>query len=144
MRLPRNSAAYFALILALCVSTFPCRAQDFHGSLVGTVSDASGARVPSAVIIIQASESSMERRANTNDRGEFRLADLAPGNYRVTVQAPGFADANSTVIISVSTVRDISVVLNPASSQQQVTFPLRPLPLPRSPWTPPPPSMAAW
>ena len=120
MRLPRNSAAYFALILALCVSTFPCRAQDFHGSLVGTVSDASGARVPSAVIIIQASESSMERRANTNDRGEFRLADLAPGTYRVTVQAPGFADANSTVIISVSTVRDISVVLNPASSQQQV------------------------
>src|SRR5580692_8768207 len=120
MRFPPNPAPYFAVILALIVSTFSGRAQDFHGSLVGTVSDPSGARVPSAVIIIQASESSIERRANSNDRGEFRLADLAPGTYRVTVQAPGFADANSTVTVSVSTVRDISVVLNPASSQQQV------------------------
>jgi Carboxypeptidase regulatory-like domain/TonB dependent receptor len=120
MRSPRNPAPYFALILALFVSTFPIRAQDFHGSLVGTVSDTSGARVPSAVIIIQASESSLERRANANDRGEFTLADLTPGTYRVTVQAPGFADASSTVIVSVSTVRYISVVLNPASSQQQV------------------------
>src|SRR5580693_2357557 len=120
MRLPRNPACCFTLMLALFGWKLPCQAQDFHGSLVGTVSDTSGARIPSAVIIIQASESSMERRANANDRGEFRLADLAPGTYRVTVQAPGFADASSTVIVSVSTVRYILVVLNPAASQQQV------------------------
>src|SRR5580658_4350815 len=120
MRLPRNPACCFTLMLALFGWKLPCQAQDFHGSLVGTVSDTSGARIPSAVIIIQASESSMERRANANDSGEFRLADLAPGTYRVTVQAPGFADASSTVIVSVSTVRYISVVLNLASSQQQV------------------------
>jgi hypothetical protein len=120
MHSPRYPARYLALILALIVSTFSGRAQDFHGSLVGTVSDTSGARVPSAVIIIQASESSLERRATANDSGEFRLADLTPGTYRVTVQAPGFADASSTVIVSVSTARYISVVLNPASSQQQV------------------------
>jgi hypothetical protein len=120
MRLPRNPACCFTLMLALFGWKLPCQAQDFHGSLVGTVSDTSGARIPSAVIIIQASESSIERRANANDSGEFRLADLTPGTYRVTVQAPGFADASSTVIVSVSTVRYISVVLNPASSQQQV------------------------
>jgi hypothetical protein len=107
-------------MLALFGWKLPCQAQDFHGSLVGTVSDTSGARIPSAVIIIQASESSIERRANANDSGEFRLADLTPGTYRVTVQAPGFADASSTVIVSVSTVRYILVVLNPAPSQQQV------------------------
>src|SRR5580700_2669466 len=120
MRLPRNPACCFTLMLALFGWKLPCQAQDFHGSLVGTVSDTSGARIPSAVIIIQASESSIERRANANDSGEFRLADLTPGTYRVTVQAPGFADASSTVIVSVSTVRYILVVLNPASSQQQV------------------------
>ena len=62
MRLSRKLAPYFALILALFVSTFPGRAQDFHGSLIGTVNDSSGGRIPSAVIIIQASESSIERR----------------------------------------------------------------------------------
>jgi hypothetical protein len=120
MRLRRKPGSYFPLVLAFFFATFPCHAQDFHGSLIGTVNDSSGGRIPSAVIIIQAIESSMERRAKSDDRGEFRLADLAPGNYRVTVQAPGFADANSTVTVSVSTVRDITVVMNPAASQQQV------------------------
>ena len=49
---------YFAFILMVSAAF----AQDFRGSLVGTVNDTSGARVPSAVIIIQASESSIERR----------------------------------------------------------------------------------
>src|ERR1035441_7925213 len=120
MRSSRKLARYFALILALFVSTFPGRAQDFHGSLVGTVNDTSGGRITSAVIIIKASESSIERRAKSDDRGEFRLPAPAPGACRVTVQAPGFADANSTVTVSVSTTRDITVVMNPAPSQQQV------------------------
>src|SRR6202162_2927046 len=120
MRIPRSFRSYFVLILALSFAVFPSKAQDFRGSLIGTVNDASGARIPSAVIIIQASESSIERRATSNARGEFRFADLTPTTYHVSVQAPGFADANSTVTVSVSSARDITVVMNPAASQQQV------------------------
>ncbi len=117
MHLTRNSIYCFGLILALA---FPGWAQDFRGSLIGNVNDTSGARIPSAVIILRASESSIERRTQSDDRGEFRFSDLAPASYRVTVQASGFADAVSTVTVNVSSARDITVTLNPAPAQQQV------------------------
>ena len=120
MRFDRTPKSYFALILTLSFAPFFCRAQDFHGSLIGTVKDSSGARIPSAAIVLQARESSVERRAKSDDRGEFRFSDLAPATYRVTVQAPGFADASSTVTVSVSSARDITVTMHPAPSQQQV------------------------
>jgi hypothetical protein len=120
MRFNRTPKPYFALIFALSLSPFPGRAQDFRGSLIGTVNDSSGGRIPSAVIIIQARESSMERRATSDNRGEFRFSDLAPATYRVTVEAPGFADASSFVTVSVSSAREIAVSMHPAPSQQQV------------------------
>jgi outer membrane receptor protein involved in Fe transport len=120
MRFHRTPISYFALMLVLSLSSFSGRAQDFRGSLIGTVNDSSGGRIPSAVIIIQARESSMERRATSDNRGEFRFSDLAPATYRVTVQAPGFADASSFVTVSVSSAREIAVSMHPAPSQQQV------------------------
>ncbi|HEV8038302.1 MAG TPA: TonB-dependent receptor [Bryobacteraceae bacterium] len=120
MRSRPQPAPYYALLLTLSVAICPSLSQDFHGSLIGTVSDSSTGRIASAAIIIQASESSIERRTKSDSRGEFRFADLAPGNYHVTVHASGFADASSTVTVSVSTARDIAVVMNPAPSQQQV------------------------
>src|ERR1700730_9175927 len=100
MRFDRPLKSYIALILAHSIVAFFCRAQDFHGSLVGTVNDTSGARIPSAAIVLHANESSVQRRAKSDDRGEFRFSDLAPATYRVTVQAPGFAEASSTVTVS--------------------------------------------
>ena len=73
------------------------------------------------MITIRASESNIERQTKSDDRGEFRFSDLAPASYRVTVQASGFADAVSTVTVNVSSARDITVTLNPAPSQQQVS-----------------------
>jgi hypothetical protein len=80
--------------------------------------DSSGARVPSAEILLQATESSIERQTKSDSRGEFRFNDLLPGAYKVTVRAPGFADAISTVTVSVSFAREISVTLNPAANRQ--------------------------
>ena len=97
-----------------------CRAQDFHGSLAGTVNDATGGRVPSAVIILEASQSSVERRTRSDHRGEFRFNDLAPGAYRVTAEAAGFAEAHANVAVSISLTREITVTLQPAPAQQRV------------------------
>src|ERR1700735_2797542 len=48
------------LSAAVCFIPLLCAAQEFHGSLRGTVQDASGARIPSATIVLHAAESSME------------------------------------------------------------------------------------
>jgi hypothetical protein len=109
-------AVVFALSLIPALSLAP--AQDFRGSVVGAVMDSSGARVPSAEILLQATESSLERQTKSDSRGEFRFNDLLPGVYKVTVRAPGLAEAVSTVTVSVSFAREISVTLNPAATQQ--------------------------
>jgi hypothetical protein len=96
------------------------RAQNPTGSLRGAVQDASGGRVPAARIAVQALGSFIERQAASNDRGEFRLDDLPPGAYRVSVNAHGFAEARSNVTVIVSSVREITVTLNAATVRQTV------------------------
>ncbi|HEV3305778.1 MAG TPA: carboxypeptidase regulatory-like domain-containing protein [Candidatus Sulfotelmatobacter sp.] len=95
-------------------------AQNPRGSLRGTVQDATGARIPSAKIIAQLSGSSIQRESLSEDRGEFRLDDLPPGNYHITINAAGFAPAQADVTIAVATVRDITVTMTPSSVPQIV------------------------
>ena len=114
----RNFAsALFVLAIAL-VSRID--AQNSYGSLRGTVQDPTGARIPGAKIVAQLAGSSFQRQASTEDRGEFRLDDLLPGNYRIMVTAAGFAPAKDQVAVVVATVRDITVALRPSSVQQSV------------------------
>ncbi len=96
-------------------------AQNPRGSLRGAVQDATGARIPSASIVVQSVDSRMQRTATSEDRGEFRLDDLLPGAYRITVSAAGFAPAQAHVSIAVSSVREVTVTLQPATPAESVS-----------------------
>ncbi|MFY9726252.1 MAG: carboxypeptidase regulatory-like domain-containing protein [Bryobacteraceae bacterium] len=106
--------------LGFCLAPSVCLAQDFRGSLAGTVSDASGGRVESATVLLRASESSVERVAKSDSRGEFGFHDLLPGAYQLIVQAAGFDEARASVTVKVSSVSETDVTLRPAASQQTV------------------------
>ena len=108
------------LVLVLLPFAWICHAQDFRGSLAGAVNDATGSRVQSAAVTLQAAESSAARQTKTDTRGEFRFDDLLPGKYRLSVQAAGFADASSEVAVVVSSVREVTVTLNLAAGRQTV------------------------
>src|SRR5271170_4528527 len=110
----------FTLSLFTLLFTANLHAQNPRGSLRGTVQDATGARVASATIVARLSGSSVQREAASEERGEFRLDDLLPGNYRVIVSAKGFAPAEADVVVAVATVRDITVTMKPSSVQQTV------------------------
>jgi hypothetical protein len=110
----------FALTLFAILLTATLHAQNPRGSLRGTVQDVTGARVSSARIVLQLSGSSVQREASSEDRGEFRLDDVVPGNYRITITAAGFAPAQADVVIAVATVRDVTVTMKPSSVQQTV------------------------
>jgi hypothetical protein len=114
--LPRFIFAVFLLIFLFA----ELEAQNPHGSLRGTVQDATGARIPAAKIALQAAGSSVRREVVSEGNGEFRLDDLLPGTYRVTVTAAGFAPAEAEVAVAVSLVRDITVTLKPAAGTQTV------------------------
>ena len=113
----RRAVLVFVSALLLISSS---QAQNPRGSLRGTVQDVTGARVPSAKIVLQTGDSSMQREAVSEDRGEFRIDDLLPGSYQVTVNATGFAPAQANVSIAVSSVRDVTVTLKPLAAPETV------------------------
>jgi len=113
----RRSSLLFVSLAALATAL---QAQNPRGSLRGTVQDATGARIASAKIAVQSAGTSIRREASTEDRGEFRLDDLLPGAYRVTVSATGFAPAEADVAVAVATVRDVTVTLKPAATATTV------------------------
>src|SRR5260370_38887181 len=112
-RKPRQTA--FSILAAILLAA-ALHAQNVRGSLRGTVQDVSGARISSAKIVAQLSASSVQREAISEDRGEFRLDDLQPGNYRITITAAGFTTAQAEVVVAVATVRDITVTMKPSAA----------------------------
>ncbi len=106
----------------MCVAVLATvlQAQNPRGSLRGTVQDATGARIASAKIVVQSVDSSLQREASSEDRGGFRLDDLLPGTYHMTVSAPGFAPAQADVAVAVSSVREVTVTLKPAATSTTV------------------------
>ena len=116
----RSPRAPFVLTLFAVLLTAALYAQNPRGSLRGTVQDATGARIPYARIVAQLLGSPVLRETTTEDRGEFRLDDLLPGNYRITVTAGGFAPAQADVSIAVATGRDVTVTMKPAAASQTV------------------------
>jgi hypothetical protein len=96
------------------------QAQDFRGSLIGTVTDTGGARIGDSIIQVRSHESTLERQSISENHGQLRSGDLLPGIYCLTVSAAGFTEARSEVTIIVSSGREISVTLYPASMPQAV------------------------
>jgi len=108
------------LLAGLCLAAALSPAQTLGGSLRGVVEDVRGARIASATVSAHLNASSIERTASCDRNGTFRIDDLEPGNYRVSVSAQGFADAFADVAIAVSSVRDVTVIMNPSVVSQTV------------------------
>jgi hypothetical protein len=111
----------FAITAFLVSISLAVQAQNPRGSLRGTVQDATGARIPSARILVRSLDSAVEREATSEDRGEFRLDDLLAGAYHVTVNAAGFAEAQAEVSIVVSSVREVTVTLKAAAPSETIS-----------------------
>jgi hypothetical protein len=109
--------ARLCLTALLAIAAF---AQDFHGSLSGTITDVSGARVQGAVITISGI-GTPSRHLDSNLKGEFQFTNLPPGSYHISVASPGLATVESEVTVEVSSARQIAVTLRPSTLKQSVT-----------------------
>jgi hypothetical protein len=116
--LPRTSIVLSVLAVMLVCPAAP--AQNPRGALRGVVQDVHGGRVAQARVTARAAETPAERETASDERGEFGIENLAPGDYRVRVTATGFAEASADVAVTVSTARDIRVTLKPAGLQLTV------------------------
>jgi hypothetical protein len=86
-------------------------AQNSPGTLRGRVTDPSGAVIPNATVMATASNGN-QAAAVTDNRGVYEIRGLAPGSYKVTTSAKGFALATApTVAVSPGQVQQFDIAL---------------------------------
>jgi hypothetical protein len=92
-RISRHSVFLFLLPL-IAVVTFGAAqfasAQTNFGTIVGTVTDSSGATVPGAQVTMKNSGTNATQTANAGNGGTYTFQNLTPGTYEVTVTNKGF------------------------------------------------------
>jgi hypothetical protein len=109
-----------SIALGVAAGSFRAEAQDFRGTLMGTVSDGSGGEIASAQLSLKSIGSEEERVATSDTHGAFRFAALLPGDYKVRVKAAGFTDAQATVTVAISSTREIRITMQVAAVRQSV------------------------
>ncbi len=77
------------LALGVFVSSLPLMAQ-YRGGLQGTVTDPQGSVIPGAKVTVTSIETNRTRTVTSSGSGVYSVNGLAPGQYSVTVEAPGF------------------------------------------------------
>jgi hypothetical protein len=65
-------------------------AQTYTAAVRGTVTDASGASVPRATVIITETDRNVAHKTITDEAGRYVVTALPPGNYTLSVEAHGF------------------------------------------------------
>ena len=78
------------LLLAATFSVSTAFSQLVSATIVGSVTDSSGAVVANAKVQLTETNTGVDRNGLTNASGNFTFPNLPPGVYRVTVEVPGF------------------------------------------------------
>ena len=98
--------------LALTLAAWPVQAQITSGSIAGRVSDPQGAALPGVAVRATSADTGFVRSAATDDAGNYRLAALPVGAYRVVAEAQGFRPFTSAqVIVNISRTFTLDITL---------------------------------
>ena len=92
------------------------------GTINGTVTDPSGALVPSAKVKVVNQGTGLTRATQSNTQGYFVMPSLPPASYNVMVESPGFVISNQNgVVLQVDQNVTVNVSLSIARESQEVT-----------------------
>src|SRR6266851_5069995 len=111
--------ALLAFLLSLCgVSAY----AQFKASIQGTVMDPQGNAVPAAKVTVANEATSVTRDTVTSGEGFYRVSELPPGAYTVTVEASGFKQATSKgIVVEAEQPRGLDITLQVGAVNEQVT-----------------------
>lgn len=119
----RGAGAWIGILLILA-GAGTLAAQLTTGTILGTVKDASGAVLPGATIRITNVETGIPRTAATGSKGEYRVSNIPPGEYKVEAEVSGFQTAvraGITLSIGREAVVDFAMAVGNVTQQVTVT-----------------------
>jgi len=110
----------FGLVLLGLVITVPAVAQKITGDISGTVQDRTGAVIKDASITAINTATGETRSAKTSDTGFYRIVELPPGKYKVTVTVPGFKTVTREAEVAIALVTQSDFHLEPGQVSQTI------------------------
>jgi hypothetical protein len=118
--MPRFRTLFVLFLLAmLCASL--AYSQAVNATLLGAVTDASGAVVPNAKVAITEVNTGVGRSAQTNESGNYTFPDLPPGQYLVTVEAAGFKkETRRDIALAVNSTQRVDIQLQPGEVTETI------------------------
>jgi hypothetical protein len=124
----RSSRSWYVLFVLLGIALLlPARgawAQNAQGTIVGHITDPSGAVIAGAKVTVKNLTNSVVHTSATNSDGDYTVPDLDPGPYSVTAEASGFSqvEAGNVVLEVQQTLRqDFKLTVGSVSSTVEVS-----------------------
>lgn len=119
----RHSARFLlAICIAMLLSQASLLAQEARGSIVGKVTDPTGAVVPGATVQVINKAMGTKQTAQTNEVGIYQAPFLLPGIYQVLVEHPGFKRfVRDNVELRVNDRLELDIALELGAVDQTVT-----------------------
>ena len=110
---------YSVFLMAFLYNTLclnPSAAQEAKGAIAGTVKDSSDSVLTGALVELQPSG----KRVVSDTQGQFRITDLAAGEYNLTFSYVGLETSTTTVKVEAGQTASVNGVLKVASVNDQV------------------------
>jgi len=107
-----------AMLLLLGTGT---AAQTFRGTILGTVTDSSGAAIAGAAVAVKNVNTGLSRTVTTSEDGTYSVPELPIGTYSVTVEKSGFKlGAVTGIQVEVSSEVRADIALQPGDVAQRI------------------------
>lgn len=108
-------------LLAVPILAFTLYGQAFYGSVVGTITDQSGAALAGTTVVLTNVGTGEQRQVQTGSTGEYRIPNLVPGTYRVEVEQAGFKKAiRDNIEVNVSGVARVDIAMQLGEVTQNI------------------------
>src|SRR5271169_5551086 len=118
------------LVVFVLLSTAMLVGQTFRGTILGSVTDSSGAYVAGATVKVRNLGTGLERTTTTSTDGSYSVPELPIGTYSVTVTQTGFQTfAETGVTVDVATERRVDAALKTGAVSTRVEVSADTLPL---------------
>ena len=106
------------LLLAAALMVMSTWAQPNTGTVKGTLADDSGAVIPAATVSLQGNGAT--RTAQTQADGSYSFAGVAPGQYTVSINFPGFTPVSKPVTVTAGGTVQVPLALSISTEKQEV------------------------
>src|SRR5207237_1183459 len=117
-----RSSLLWSLLLFAGILAFASSANaQFTGNIEGVVTDPSGGTIASAKVTATNTTTQISATTTSDASGSYRFLSLAPGVYKVKVEASGFSTTESTASLETNQTLNVPIALKVGSATEAIT-----------------------